>query len=315
MTEFPDPWTGDRPVKTFVVLVVPVSGEVDPALTAGVIAAFEHHEFTAFEAILGSVERVQELCDEVAANFDAIVTVGGLRFDGSVDIADVLRVEIEEEIPGVCELLRRAQFEAGYHLSVFENAVCGRIDGTVIVTLPDAASALEASADLLASVCAELLGQLATQPSDGLRFDGAPAGRSHVDADGVGAGGSGQVTGGVSASSRESSGRSGALRNGSRSSGSGLGGSPVDILSKSGRGIGGRTGAAAGARTPSQDPDEEATVVPMWGSRPRGAGKNSRGNGSAPTRPGNDSSDTGPRHHPAFPRSGDTESDDTSGRE
>lgn len=171
MTEIPRPWVDDRTVKPFSVLVVPVSAAVDTGLGRTIATAFEAHDFSAVESILGSGDRVQALVDEAASSFDVLVTIGGLRANGDPDIADILRAEVEVKVPGLAELLRREQYAAGHRAAVFENLVCGRIEGTLVVTLPDRAEAVVASAELLAGLAAEMLAELDEPPADGLEFD------------------------------------------------------------------------------------------------------------------------------------------------
>ncbi|GAA4384943.1 hypothetical protein AB0I45_07280 [Brevibacterium sp. NPDC049920] len=171
MTEIPRPWVDDRAMKPYSALVVPVSAAVDTSLVRTLVTAFEGHEFSVVESILGSGDRLQALIDDAASSFDVLVTIGGLRANGDPDIADILRTEIEVEVPGLSELLRREQYAAGHRAAVFENLVCGRIDGTLVVTLPDRAEAVAASAELLAGLASEMLAELDEPPADGLEFD------------------------------------------------------------------------------------------------------------------------------------------------
>ena len=95
MTEIPQPWVDDRAMKPFSALVVPVSAAVDTSLVRTLVTAFEGHEFSVVESILGSGDRLQALIDDAASSFDVLVTIGGLRANGDPDIADILRTEIE----------------------------------------------------------------------------------------------------------------------------------------------------------------------------------------------------------------------------
>lgn len=171
MTEIPRPWVDDRSMQTFAVLIAPVSAAVDSGLGRTVATAFEEAGFSAVESILGSGERIQAICDEAAGGFDVLVTLGGLRVNGDPDIADVLRGEVEVELPGLAELLRREQFAAGHRRSVFETPLAGRLEDTLVVTLPDDPGAVEASAPLLAGLAAELLAERDLPPADGIEFD------------------------------------------------------------------------------------------------------------------------------------------------
>lgn len=121
----------------FSALVAAVAGEVDREAIDAVEATLSAHGFAVTVDEMGSGADAERVCARAATSFDALFTLGGLRSGGEEDIADIVRDELDDELPGLAELVRRTQYDAGHTLSVFESAACGRIDAAVVLTLPD----------------------------------------------------------------------------------------------------------------------------------------------------------------------------------
>jgi molybdopterin biosynthesis enzyme MoaB len=141
----------------YTVLVVLVSGEVEAETRSTATNLLHKHGFNPVEAFLGAASQLEELCLQAAEQFDLLITVGGLRTGAEPDIADLMRLELDAELPGLAEVIRRTQFEAGYRMSVFENAACGRLDATIAITLPDDATAVSVSLEATLPLVTEML--------------------------------------------------------------------------------------------------------------------------------------------------------------
>ncbi|GAA4283067.1 hypothetical protein GCM10022261_05980 [Brevibacterium daeguense] len=141
----------------YTVLVVLVSGEVEAETRSTATNLLREHGFNPVEAFLGSAAQLEELCRQAAEQFDLLITVGGLRTGAEPDIADLMRLELDAELPGLAEVIRRRQFEAGYRMGVFENAACGRLDATIALTLPDDTTAVSVSLEVTLPLVAEML--------------------------------------------------------------------------------------------------------------------------------------------------------------
>ncbi|QIN29147.1 hypothetical protein [Brevibacterium luteolum] len=96
-----------------------------------------------------------------------VVIVGRLGVGLGDDLASDVGEALDHSVPGLAQSIRRAQLDAGYSRSVFESPACGWIGDTLVLTLPDDVTGVQAAIQEVGAIILEVLDELSDDEEAG----------------------------------------------------------------------------------------------------------------------------------------------------
>lgn len=104
-----------------------------------------------------------------------VVIVGRLGVGLGDDLAADVGEALDHSVPGLAQSIRRAQLDAGYSRSVFESPACGWIGDTLVLTLPDDVTGVQAAIQEVGAIILDVLDELSDDEEAGGDDTGAGA--------------------------------------------------------------------------------------------------------------------------------------------
>lgn len=96
-----------------------------------------------------------------------VVIVGRLGVGLGDDLAADVGEALDHSVPGLAQSIRRAQLDAGYSRSVFESPACGWIGDTLVLTLPDDVTGVQAAIQEVGAIILDVLDELSDDEEAG----------------------------------------------------------------------------------------------------------------------------------------------------
>lgn len=96
-----------------------------------------------------------------------VVIVGRLGVGLGDDLASDVGEALDHSVPGLAQSIRRAQLDAGYSRSVFESPACGWIGDTLVLTLPDDVTGVQAAIQEVGAIILDVLDELSDDEEAG----------------------------------------------------------------------------------------------------------------------------------------------------
>ncbi|MCT1690501.1 hypothetical protein M3B11_05975 [Brevibacterium sp. p3-SID960] len=160
---------GSQAAETYGALVI-AAGRSRPLAGRKVTAAAEAAETMldeyGFDVETTAAEVGEALHERLAglAGVDAqirlVIIVGRLGVGCGRDLAADVGEALDHSVPGLAQSIRRAQLDAGYSRSVFESPACGWIGGTLVLTLPDDVTGVQAAIQEVGAIILDVLDEL-----------------------------------------------------------------------------------------------------------------------------------------------------------
>lgn len=160
---------GSQAAETYGALVI-AAGRSRPLAGRKVTAAAEAAETMldeyGFDVETTAAEVGEALHERLAglAGVDAqirlVIIVGRLGVGCGRDLAADVGEALDHSVPGLVQSIRRAQLDAGYSRSVFESPACGWIGGTLVLTLPDDVTGVQAAIQEVGAIILDVLDEL-----------------------------------------------------------------------------------------------------------------------------------------------------------
>ena len=161
--------SGSQAAETYGALVI-AAGHSRPLAGRKVTAAAEAAETMldeyGFNVETAAAEVGETLYERLAglavtdAQIRLVVIVGRLGVGLGSDLAADLGEVLDHSVPGLAQSIRRAQLDAGYSRSVFESLACGWIGGTLVLTLPDDVTGVQAAIQEVGAIILDVLDEL-----------------------------------------------------------------------------------------------------------------------------------------------------------
>ncbi|WP_286956964.1 hypothetical protein [Brevibacterium sp. UBA7493] len=160
---------GSQAAETYGALVI-AAGRSRPLMGRKVTAAAEAAETMldeyGFDVETTAAEVGEALHERLAglggpdARARLVVIVGRLGVGCGRDLAADVGEALDHSVPGLAQSIRRAQLDAGYSRSVFESPACGWIGGTLVLTLPDDVTGVQAAIQEVGAIILDVLDEL-----------------------------------------------------------------------------------------------------------------------------------------------------------
>lgn len=160
---------GSQAAETYGALVI-AAGRSRPLagrkLTAAAEAAETMLDEYGFDVETAAAEVGEALHERLAglavtdAQIRLVVIVGRLGVGCGHDLAADIGEALDHAVPGLAQAIRRAQLDAGYSRSVFESPACGWIGGTLVLTLPDDVTGVQAAIQEVGAIILDVLDEL-----------------------------------------------------------------------------------------------------------------------------------------------------------
>ncbi len=160
---------GSQAAETYGALVI-AAGRSRPLAGRKVTAAAEAAETMldeyGFDVKTSAAEVGEALHERLAglggpdARARLVVIVGRLGVGLGEDLATDVGEALDHSVPGLAQSIRRAQLDAGYSRSVFESPACGWIGDTLVLTLPDDVTGVQAAIQEVGAIILDVLDEL-----------------------------------------------------------------------------------------------------------------------------------------------------------